>query len=208
MTAAARRRPFYLVLALLAAMGSGACGAHQGWLEFVEYHGDVDPSSPDLAFASTDDRAIIVERARACLAALDGVKTWGWPLAAAAIVLGSAMFVFAVRSLAGNRGARRMLVQIVIAQAALNMAQHWVLRGLFEPELALEEAKTAALARANMPELSDPEARTASAGAMVRAIYPFSLAAEALGSALIVLALTRRRTREFFDASGEALEER
>jgi hypothetical protein len=43
---------------------------------------------------------------------------------------------------------------------------------------------------------------------MVRVIYPFSLAAEALGSALIVLALTRRRTREFFDASGEALEER
>ena len=36
---------------------------------------------------------------------------------------------------------------------------------------------------------------------------PLGLALRTLGSALVVIALTRRRSREFFDETGEAVEE-
>jgi hypothetical protein len=208
MTAAPRKRPFYLVLALLGAVAFGAYGALQGWSFFLQYRGAIDPSLVGQDIANAEDRAAIVVRANACQAALDAVKGWGWPIAVAAIVLGSAMFIFAMRGLAGSRAARAMLVQIVIVQAGLNVAQHWRLRGVEDANLGLSEAVYTAYLRENVPEWNHPEARAAAGAAMWRSAYPFSLAAQTLCSALIVVALTRRRTREFFDASGEALGER
>jgi hypothetical protein len=41
-----------------------------------------------------------------------------------------------------------------------------------------------------------------------RIVNPLSLVLSTLGSALVVVALTRRRSRDFFDASAAALEER
>jgi hypothetical protein len=118
------------------------------------------------------------------------------------------MFIFAMRSLAGSSAARTMLVQIVVVQAALNVGQHWLLRGVEEANLGLSEAVYTAYLRENVPEWNHPEARAAAGAAVWRASYPFSLAAQAFGSALVVIALTRRRSREFFDASNEALGER
>jgi hypothetical protein len=46
------------------------------------------------------------------------------------------------------------------------------------------------------------------AAKMRRAGYPIALALDTLSSALIVVALSRRRSREFFDPTGEALGER
>jgi hypothetical protein len=208
MTAAPRKRPFYLVLALLAAVVCGAYGALQGWSAFLLYRGGIDPALVGQDLATAHDRAAIAARAAALETALDAAKAWGWPIAVAAIVLGSAMFVFAMRSLAGSGAARTMLVQIVIVQAGLNMAQHWLLRGVEEANLGLSESVYTAYLRESVPERNHPEARAAASAAMWRTAYPFSLAAQALGSALIVLALTRRRAREFFDASAEALGER
>jgi hypothetical protein len=208
MTAAPRKRPFYLVLALLGAVAFGAYGALQGWGAFLQYRGAIDPSLAGQDVANADDRAAIVARAAACQAVLDAVKPWGWPLSVAAIVLGSAMFIFAMRSLAGSSSARAMLVQLVVVQAGLNGAQHWLLRTVFDADVDLTVAAETAYFRENVPEWTHPEARAQAWGAMARAAYPFSLAAQTLGSALIVLALTRRRSREFFDASSEALGER
>jgi hypothetical protein len=208
MTAAPRKRPLYLVLALLGALACGAYGALQGWSAFLLYRGGIDPALVGQDLANADDRAAIAARATALEASLDAVKAWGWPLAIAAILLGSAMFVFAMRSLAGSSAARTMLVQIVIVQAGLNMAQHWLLRSVEEANLGLSEAVYTAYLRENVPEWNHPETRAAAGAAMWRTAYPFSLAAQAFGSALIVVALTRRRAREFFDPSSEALGER
>jgi hypothetical protein len=208
MTAPPRKRPLYLVVALLGAVAFGAYGALQGWSAFLQYRGAIDPTLVGQGIANADDRAAIVARATAFEAALDAVKMWGWPIAVAGIVLGSAMFIFAMRGLAGSSAARTMLVQIVIVQAGVNIAEPWLLRGVDEAKLGLSEAVYTAYLRENVPEWNHPEARSAAGAAMWRTAHPFSLAAQTLLSALIVVALTRRRAREFFDASAEALGER
>jgi len=207
MTAAPRKRPFYLVVALLGAVVFGAYGALQGWSAFLQYRGAIDPALASQEIPNPDDRAAFVARLEACQAALDAVKTWGWPLAVAAIVLGSAMFVFAMRGLAGSSSARAILLQLVVVQAGVNVVEHRLLRGVFEADVNLWETAETTYIRENVPEWTHPEARTHAWGVTARSAYPFSLAAQTFGSALIVVALTRRRTREFFDASGQALGE-
>jgi hypothetical protein len=197
-----RKRPWYLVLALLGALALGTAGAFEGWSRFVSYHDPIDPTVIGAGIADEADRLAVIARFEAYLQVLDMAKSRAWPLGVAALVLGTAIFVFAMRALGGRAGARAVLVQLIVAQAGTNAASYWLLRDVFEAELRLREATDAAASRESVPE------RDRAAAKMRRAGYPIALALDTLGSALIVVALTRRRTRAFFDPASEALRER
>jgi hypothetical protein len=195
MAAIERKRPWYLVLALLAALAFGANGARSAWATVMLYHEPIDPATAGRGIADEADRAAVVARVEAYVHALDAAKSRGWPLSIAKLLLGGATLFFAMRAMAGSRGARLALVQLVLAQAALAAAGHWLLRDVDDAELRWIEAQQAA-GHERVPE------------EMLRAAATAALALQMLGSGLIVLGLTRRRSRDFFESSGSAVGER
>jgi hypothetical protein len=118
------------------------------------------------------------------------------------------MVMFAMRAISGSRGARSALVQLVVAQAGLNAASYWLLRDVMNADTRCQEARQVAYAHDHIPDRTQADDALRSTLAMVRARNPIGLVLNALGSALIVVALTRRRSRDFFDAAAAAIEER
>jgi hypothetical protein len=196
-----RKRPWYLVLALLGAMAIGTAGAFEGWGMFVTYHEPIDATLIGDGIPNEADRLAVISRFEAYLQVLDVAKPRAWPLSVGALVLGAAVFVFAMRTLGGSGSARAVLVQLVVAQAGLNAASYLLLRDVFEADLRVREGLLAAKSLERMPDRDRTEG-------VLRASYPIALALDTLSSALIVVALTRRRARDFFDPTSEALRER
>ena len=89
-----------------------------------------------------------------------------------------------------------MLVQLVVAQAGLNAASYWLLRDVFEADLACARPKTRPTAHDHVPE-RDAGRRAMRAGGdgAPRELPDRRWRCDTLGSALIVVALTRRRSR-------------
>jgi hypothetical protein len=193
-----RKRPWVLVLALLGALALGVSGASLGWSRMVLYRQPIDPSLGGEGITDPAEREAVVARTRAWLDALDQAKARGFPLSVAALVLGSATFVFAMRTLGGSRTARAALVQVVVAQAALNAADYWLLRDVWALNARVALARQAAVAH----QRGEPMVVTENAP-----ILPIMLGLETLGSALVVLGLTRPRSRRFLEARAEALGE-
>jgi hypothetical protein len=194
MAANERKRPWYLVLSLLGALAFGANGARSGWSTVMLYHEPIDPSMAGRGITDEADRAAVVARVDAYVHALDAAKSRGWPLGVAKLLLGGATLFFAMRAMGGNRGARGALVQLVLAQAVVGGLTHWLLRDVEEAEIRCIEAQQAAH-HERVPE------------EMLRAAASVALALQMLGSALIVVALTRRRSRDFFEPTATAVGE-
>jgi hypothetical protein len=196
MAASERKRPWYLLLSLLAALAFGAQGARSGWTTMTLYRESIDPSVAGQGVIEESDRGAIVAYADAYVHALDVAKPRGWPLSIATLLLGVATLFFAMRAIGGSGGARTILVQLLVAQAGVNAATHWLMRDVQAAELRWSEARHAADSHEHVPE------------EMLRAAAAIALAVQLVGSALVVVALTRRRSREFFDATTAALGER
>lgn len=208
MQPAARKRPFYVVLALLAALALGMTGASAGWTVVEMYREPIDPSVSGRGVADEADRAAVVARFEAYLRALDAARSRGWPIGVGMFVLGIGVLAAAVRTLGGSKGARPVLVQLIVAQAALGAVSYWLMGDVAEAELRCREAKQAADVHETFPaqeqhEYADEVLRMSAR--LVRVRPRIELAFGTLSSALVVLALTRRRARDFFDASAEAL---
>jgi hypothetical protein len=193
-----RKRPWVLVLALLGALALGASGASIGWSRVILYREAIDPSSGADGITDVAEREAVVSRTKAWLDALDHAKTRGFPLGVASLVLGSAVFVFAMRTLGGSSSARSALVQVVIAQALLTAADYWLLRDVWEANVHMVWAHQTALAHEHGEPAGLPENAP---------LLPVMLALQTLGSALVVVGLTRPRSRRFLDARAEALGE-
>jgi hypothetical protein len=202
MTASARKRPWYLVLALLGALALGSIGVWQGGGMMALYRDPVDTSQAGDGVADEADRAAVVARAQAFLQTLDAEKARGWPLAVATLILGGAVFTFAVRTIGGSTGSRSMLIQLVIALGAINGLTVVLLRDVFDANLQFMQAAEAARGRANPQESAwlDKLFRTLSS---VGPALDFGLSTAA--TTFIVVALTRRRSRDLLDAGTEAL---
>jgi hypothetical protein len=205
MAATKHKRPWYLVLALVGAVTLGSAGACDGWSTVTLYRDPIDPSVVGQRVADEADRAVVVARFQAYLQALDGAKTRGWPLAVASLLLGGAILFSAVRTLRGNGSARRLLVQLVIAQAAASALSYWLMRDVFEVYLRFVDASQSAEIHERIADRSraDETARTGSSA--LRVATPIAFALRTVASALIILALTRRRSRELLDSANEAM---
>jgi hypothetical protein len=196
MAASERKRPWYLLLSLIAALVFGANGAHSGWTTVMLYREHIDATMAGQGISDENDRAAVVARAEAYVQALDAAKSRGWPFGVASLLLGMSTLFFALRALGGNGGARAALVQLLLVQAGVNASSHWLLRDVRYAELRWLEARHAADGHEHVPE------------EMLHAVASVALALQMLGSALTIIGLTRRRSRDFFDAAAAAVGER
>jgi hypothetical protein len=206
--AAERKRPWYLVLALLGALALGTTAAQRGWYTIMLYREPLDMSQVGTGITDPADRAAVQAATEAYVHAVDAAKQRGWPIAVGSLLLGGAMVVFAMRALGGSAGARAALLQLVVAQAGLNAASHWLLRDVLDAEVRVQvESNTAGWHEAIRDRaLADDTVHGTRTLAGV--VNPLKLVLSTLASALVVVALTRRRARDFFEASAAALEER
>lgn len=200
-----RKRPWYLVLALLGALALGTTGAYRGWVQVAAYHAVVDPSAIGEGIVDEHERAVVEARLEAVVHALDQAKSRGWPLGVAMLLLGGAMVFMSLRAIGGSGGARVALVQLALAQAGVTAANHFLLQGVNDAEARLQEARAVADEHALGLPVDGAALPTAS---MWRAAESMFLVLRSIGSALVVIGLTRRKSRDFFDAAAAAIEER
>lgn len=207
-TAPGPRRPRYLVVALVAALVFGAGCWTEGCGRLAFYRGESD--NAHVLHASIKDEA---ERARAeslyrrFTEVADENRSRAIPMAAAIFVLGAALLALASRGLAGKTNTRSALVQVVVAQAAVVAASYFVTRDVRNAELDWEIERTLIHQRETLPP--DQYQELVPMMASVRRVgVPGWLAVRTLASALIVFALTRPRSREFFEAAGGQVSER
>jgi hypothetical protein len=205
---AERKRPWYLALALVGGLALGLGQGCDGYLDMSFYRSErLDPSAIVQSVSNDADRITIQKRFDAWVVAMDAAKTRVFPLGVAALVLGMATIIFAMRAMAGRKSARSALIQLVIAQAALGGASFALRtddRRAYN-DLAAAVATSRARAMAPDPAQADSVARITVAAQSV--MPPVYLALRTLACALIVFAITRPRAREFFDAASDPVSE-
>lgn len=201
MPASERKRPWYLVLSLLAALALGASDANNGWQTVTLYREPIDPSLVGEDVRDEAERVDVVARLQAYVNALDAAKSRGWPLAVATLLLGISTLFFAMRAMGGSGGARTLLVQLVIAQAGVNAAQYWLMRDAEDAALYFQ-FKKAAIASQGHDHVPDDPLRAVNTVALV--LHAF----HAIGSAFVIVGLTRRRSRDFFEPTTAVVGER
>jgi hypothetical protein len=205
MTATPRKRPFYLVLALLGALALGSVGACNGWNAVTLYREPIDTSVAGDGIVDEADRGAVIARAQAFFQTLDAAKARGWPLAVATLLLGGAVFTFAVRAMGGTPGTRSVLIQLVIVQALVNALSVVLLRDVFNAELRYREAWEGAKLRSLPSDGPRPDEALHWLSIVAPAVPAVELGLSSVMSAFIVVALTRRRSRDLLDAGTEVL---
>jgi hypothetical protein len=193
------RRPWYLVLALLICSGLGACGSTAGWGTIVVYRGaPLDDRSHD--FAREDSSKAVSAAGDRLMAAMDEERPKAFPLAAGELVLGIAMFLLAAAAMTGRGGARRALVQIMLAQTALIIATFVLTPKFRHAQIDLAVAQEAA----KLVETGQTQDQVDRAMPAVHLLYGgisvFALVLRSVVGGLVIVALTRRRSREYYEA--------
>jgi hypothetical protein len=137
------------------------------------------------------------------LDAADDARSRGIPLSAATFVLGAALLALASRALAGRTNARIALMQVVAVQAIVGVTRFFTMREATNAEDDWLLAGTIAYQR---QILRPPQfAFRAPIYRGLRTYYePTLLVSRVVASVLVVFALTRQRSREFFEAAADA----
>ncbi len=200
--AEAPKRPRYLVVALVCALLFGAGCWTEGCSRLAFYRGERD--SAHVYNASIKDEA---DRARAdamfrrYTEVADDARSRAVPLAAAIFVLGAALLALAARGLAGKNNTRSALLQVVVAQALVVGASYWITRDVRYAERDWIAEQTLIQQKQSLPP-DQYEQVVPMVHAIRRVWDPTWLAIRTLASGLIVFALTRPRSRAFFEAAG------
>ena len=202
------KRPRYLLVALIAALVFGAGCWTEGCGRLAFYRGEQDQAQQLNATIKSDvDRARAEALYQRFTAVADSARGRAIPMAAATFVLGAALLALAARGLAGKANTRSSLVQVVVAQAAVVALSYFVTRDVRNAELDWEIERTLIHQRETLPP--DQYEQVVPMMQSMRAVgVPGWLIVRTLASALIVFALTRQRSREFFEAAGNAVSER
>jgi hypothetical protein len=201
------KRPRYLVLALIVAMVFGAGCWTEGCARLAFYRGERDLSQALHAGIKSDtDRARAEGLFKRFTDISDDARGRAIPMAAATFVLGAALLALAARGLAGKTNTRSALVQVVTAQALLAILAFYLTRDIRNAELDWDLERRLIEQHETLP--ADQYDRVAP---MMRGMRPYLLSGglifRSIASALIVLALTRPRSREFFEAAGKTVPE-
>ncbi len=208
MSAPERKRPWYLVVALSLALALGTMTAFGGCARFTFYRAPADAiaaAAPSREISDDAERAAVEARFQAYLSALDGAKARGWPLSVAALLLGGATVFFAMRTIGGSRSGRAALLQLVCAQGVLSPVDAWLMRDVESAELRYQEAAQRVALREKGFEKHDVDRWAA---LVLDARVPVGIVLHTLGTAFVLVGLTRRRSRDFLDAAAAAIEER
>ncbi len=209
----AKARPWYLAAALIAASVFGLTAMREGFAT-VAYHTETRADSGAI-FAQHDGAANATEADREAATALidreldahDAQRKRLFPLGVAGMLLGGAIFLVAFRAMAGRMTARNMLLQLVAAQAVLAMASYALTGELRRAEVENAQQALVVHPREGMSD-AENEQFVAVNRAMIRVLHPIRLGFHTLASLLILVALTRPRSRAFFEATSDVLHER
>lgn len=126
------------------------------------------------------------------------------PASAAIFVLGAALLALASRGLAGRAHARRPLVQVVAVQAVVVVIAYFLTQDVRSAELTWANELVLAHQREALPP-EDYERVAPVLRATLAIRDPAWLVLRTIASALIIVALTRQRSREFFEAASNAV---
>jgi hypothetical protein len=201
------KRPRYLALALIGALVFGAGCWTEGCSRLAFYRGERDQSQAINSGIKSDvDRTRAEALYQRFTEVSDAARNRAIPLAAATFVLGAALLALAARGLAGKTNSRSALVQVVTAQAAVVGLAYFLTRDVRTAELDWEVDRTLIHQRETLPP-DQYEQVVPMMQSMRRYGVPGWLVVRTLASALIVFALTRPRSREFFEAAGKTVSE-
>lgn len=201
----ARKRPWYLVVALVLVSLTGVTAAAEGCGMVGYYRGAVPLVDQPIADGVTDeDRAMIQAAALEVEAAREQDKKILFPLAAASLVLGMAMFAFATAAMAGRDGARRAVTQLVAVRAVMLAVELATTKREREAEAHLKRAHVVADWRSHPQGEQVIAQHDALAARFGNSIAVGGVVVRILLFGMVVLALTRQRTRAFYEAANEA----
>lgn len=207
------KRPRYLAVALVGALVLGAgcwtegCDRMRFYRTPAFYSGEPEPAESINASIKSDvDRKHAEDLYERFSVVADEARGRAFPMAIATWLLGAALLAFASRGLAGKTRSRNALVQIVVAQAAVVAATYFVTPDVRNAELDWQIERTLIHQRETLSpeqyEQTVPMMHT-----LRRYGVPGWLVVRSLISGLIVLALMRPRSREFFEAAGKPISE-
>jgi hypothetical protein len=166
------------------------------------YRGERDiGTTMNAAVKSDDDRARAEALYQRFTEIADENRSRTIPMAAAVFVLGAALLAFAARGLAGKTNSRKVLVQVVTAQALVMVLSFFVAKSYRNAQADWEWEIQLIRQHERLP----PE-EYVKVVPMMKGMRTFAsptwLVIRTLASALVVYALTRQRSREFFEAAG------
>lgn len=196
------QRPRYLVVALVAALVFAAGCWTTGWERLKIHRGDLDRGrAVHAAIHDAGDRAHAEELFQRFVDAAGAARGRDVPLATATFVLGAALLALAARGLAGRSNTRSALMQIVAAQAIVVAATYFATPTVRKAEIDWEIE----VALMHQKDATPPEQYRTVAVPVARAIHrwypPCWLAFRTAASILILVALSRPRSRDFFEAA-------
>ncbi|WP_394833224.1 hypothetical protein LVJ94_42650 [Pendulispora rubella] len=198
--------------ALVIAWIFGAMGFVNGCTTVMVLRGEGPaPHETTEMIQSDEQRAQASQAAENYYSTMNHARHRYFPLSVAGMLLGGVMVLFAARAMSGREAARNPLIQVVAAQAALVLLAHFLAADVRHASLNFENAITAARMR---DSTQDPQALESVEQfvAMVPRILHMRdtgwLVVRSLLSGFIVIALTRTRAREFFEAANGRFSER
>jgi hypothetical protein len=195
------KRPRYVLVALIAALVFGAGCWTEGCNRLAFYRGEREASSSlNAAIHDDTDRARAESLFQRYVDIADSARGRALPLAAGTFVLGAALLALAARGLAGKSNTRSALMQVVAAQAIVVAISYFATRDVHDAELDWEFESSLMSKHETLPP--DQYAELVPKVHAVRHwTPPVWLAVRSLASLLILIAFSRPRAREFFDAA-------
>ncbi len=199
-----RRRPWYLIVALIICSFLGSVGTLEGWETIDVYRTDhIDTSEITRDISRESNRAAAQASINKLMGALQAERPRLFPMGAAELVLGLAALGLSIGAMSGRRGARSALVQVMIVQAALVIAMDVATPRVRAATLDLDLTIRSATLRENGKDPQLVDEATSITRKIAPAMEVGKLVVRTLVVGLIVIALTRRRTREFYEAASE-----
>lgn len=202
-----RLRPWYLVVAMCITWVIGVFGATSGCSELGYLRGSQDmPDEISRGVEEADHPIWRMElvRQRARLEALADLHERAFPLGAAQLLLSILLVIVSGSALAGRRGARSLAIQAITANVALSILTF----ALLEPVRERSAQAVAEDAVEHGPGLlsgMNEDQSIASYRQQQIDNERFRLGLEVLVFSLAALALTRRRTKDYFAAVAASL---
>jgi hypothetical protein len=187
------------VVALVLVSLAGVTAAAEGCQTIGYYRNALTIEAPITDGISEVDQAAIRAATDRYTAALDEDKRIVFPIAASEVILGMAMFAFAAAAMSGRDGARRALTQIVAVRAGVLILSFFMTKRVRAAGDEVGHARDIALMR-----VADGDRAESIVGAVDRHRKSIALAGvtvKAIALGLVVLALTRRRTRDFYETA-------
>lgn len=197
-----KKRPWYLVLALILCTSFGACGWFDGY-QGVLFYRDTQVDTPNFVeqLPETAAKARAREASVALFQERDAARRVGFPLAVGTFVIGAAVLLFTARAFANRGTSKKLLLQFLLVQLAIIVGSHFALAKVATRQdhlsLAIQQAHMLGQAKTDLERQQVDETYVT-----MRRIFPplktTFLAFRAGLTLFVIVALTRRRTREFY----------